>query len=153
MKLRFIKKILSEEDIKEIESKISEIEKHTSGEIRLCIRNKRNYAQRNLTPRAIALDEFYRLNMDKTKEGTGVLIYILLSERVFEIIADYGINSKVNQKFWDSIAEKMSEEFKNKNFKNGIIHCLEEIGKKLKQEFPIKPDDVNELPDSISIEN
>ncbi|MCX7833016.1 MAG: TPM domain-containing protein [Ignavibacteria bacterium] len=153
MKFRFVNKILSKEDILEIENKIKEIEKNTSGEIRLCIKNKRNYLQRNMTSRAIALDEFYKLGMDKTKEGTGVLIFILLAERIFEIVGDYGINSKVSQEFWDSIAEQMSIEFKNKNFKKGIIYCLEEIGKKLQVEFPRKENDINELSDSVSIEN
>lgn len=153
MKFKFVNKILTKEDIKEIEEKIKEVENNTSGEIRLCIRNKRNYSQRNMTTRALALDEFYSLGMDKTKDGTGVLIFILLSERIFEIVGDYGINSKVQQDFWDSIAQKMSEEFKNKNFKKGIIHCIEEVGKKLQEEFPKKEDDINELSDSVSIEN
>jgi len=153
MNYKFIDRILTKEDIKEIENKIREVEKNTSGEIRLCIKNKRNYAQKNLSSRAIALEQFYKLKMNDTKEGTGVLIFILLKDRLFEIIADYGINSKVNQSFWDSIVQRMATEFRNNNFKKGIIHCIEEIGEKLKKEFPRKSDDKNELPDSVSIEN
>ncbi len=153
MKYKFISKILTKEDIKEIENKIAEVEKNTSGEIRLCIKKKKNYGQRNLSSRAIALEEFHKLKMNDTKEGTGVLIFILLKERLFEIVADYGINSKVNQIFWDSIVQRMAIEFRNNNFKNGIIHCIEAIGDKLKKEFPRKLDDINELPDTVSIEN
>lgn len=151
MLINYIKKYLSKEELDEIQSAINMIEKETSGEIRLCLRSKRNFREKKSTVRDIAIGDFYKLEMDKTKDGTGVLVYIFFKERLFEIIADKNIYEKIDKSKFDFIIQAMTLNFRNRNYAGGILHCIKEIGEVMKKEFPVKPDDVNELPDEIII--
>lgn len=146
-----VKVIFTKEDLRKISDKIQEIEKNTSGEIRVSIREKRSLLEHKLTLFDMAVKEFYRLGMDKTRYRTGVLIYILLSERKIQIVADKGINDKVENATWQKIAESIAENFKTGKYLDGIIKGLEQIGEVLTQHFPIKPDDTNELPNDVEI--
>jgi uncharacterized membrane protein len=152
MALNYIKKYLSKSDLDELKSEIIKVETDTSGEIRLCLKLKRGFHEKKLTYRELAFKEFYKLEMNKTVDKTGVLIFILFEERKFEIIADEGINSKIHQETWDIIINHIKSEFSNGNYKTGLIKCLNEIGKILIKEFPVKAGDKNELPDNIVIE-
>lgn len=146
-----VKDLFTKDDLKKISDKIGEIEKRTSGEIRVSIREKRSLMERKLTIFDMAVREFYRLGMDRTRDRTGVLVYILLSERKLQIIADEGINQKVENATWQKIAELMTTHFKEGRYLDGIMKGLDEIGEILAQHFPIKPDDTNELSNEVQI--
>jgi uncharacterized membrane protein len=90
--------------------------------------------------------------MHNTDEKTGVLIFILFSDRKFEIVADEGINSKIPYEKWELITSRLKNEFSSENYKNGILLCLNEIKDILAREFPYKEGDKNELSDEIVIE-
>jgi uncharacterized membrane protein len=152
MAINYIKKYLSKEDLEELKTEIGKIESVTSGEIRLCFKHKKGYHERKLSYRELALKEFYRLEMQKTIDKTGVLILILFNERKFEIIADEGINAKIHQNTWDIIINHLKTEFSKGEYKAGIIKCLDEIKQILAKEFPKKSGDKNEIPDDIVIE-
>lgn len=147
----FIKSYLSDSDFEIISSKISEAEKDTRGEIRLSIRHKRHWNERRLTLQQIALKEFHRLGMQKTKERTGVLILFLFNERSFHILADEGIHSKVEGDPWMPIAELLSSHFKKGNYRQGVCEAIGAIGTILKKHVPQKSGDVNELPDDVIV--
>lgn len=146
-----VKDIFTKEDLKKISEKIAQIEKRTSGEIRVSINEKRSLLERKLSIFDMAVREFYRLGMDKTRDQTGVLIYILLSERKLQIVADRGINEKVEDETWQRISDKMAEQFKQGKYLKGIMEGLDEIGEILSRYFPIKPDDRNELSNEVEI--
>jgi uncharacterized membrane protein len=152
MPINYIKEYLSKTDLEEIKNEIGKMESFTSGEIRLCFKLKRGFHERKLTCRELAIGEFFKLGMQKTEKKTGVLIFILFREKKFEIVADEGINSKINPETWDLITSHLNTEFSQGNFKTGIIKCLNEIKNVLYKEFPVKPDDKNELPNDIVIE-
>ena len=99
----------------------------------------------------IALNEFYNLGMDKTRDKTGILLFILLKEKRFQILADTGINSKIEQKAWDDIALGLSDYFKNGNYLEGVVNTVGEMGKILSNHFPKKADDWDELSDEVSV--
>ena len=150
--INYIKKYLSEEDKKAISECIKEIEKKTSGEIRLCIKYKQKWSEKKYSAKELAIREFHILGMHITKNKTGVLLFILLKDRKFEIVADEGINSKVEQKIWIEIAKEMSSHFSLSNFKEGIIHTLNAAGDLLAKEFPPEKDNVDELSNEVVIE-
>jgi uncharacterized membrane protein len=151
MNKNYIYDYLTEDDLNKISDEIKDIEKNTSGEIRLSIRRKRGLFQKSLSPREVAIKEFNRLKMNNTAEKTGVLIFILFNERKFEIVADKGINSKISPSNWESISKNLSEEFKNCRYLDGILNCLRSIGDVLKTEFPVLPEDKNELSDDVIV--
>jgi uncharacterized membrane protein len=152
MPINYIKKFLSKDDLRDIQNEISKVENKTSGEIRLCIKLKRGFHERKYSTREVALREFYKLGMDNTRDKTGVLIFVLFKEKKFEIVADEGINEKISKDTWSKLSAELSSAFSNGHFKNGLINCITNIGDILVKEFPVKEDDVNELPDEIVIE-
>jgi uncharacterized membrane protein len=148
----YIQKYLSKEDLKDITDKIKNIELNTSGELRLCLKYKTEWHEKKIRTRDLAIREFHKLGMQNTKEHTGILVMILLKDKKFEIIADKGINSRVEKNTWDNIAGELSNHFSAFKFKSGILNLLDKVGSLLAKEFPKKKDDVNELPDDIVIE-
>jgi uncharacterized membrane protein len=127
------------------------VEKETIGEIRVSICKTKPFQDRKLSVFDLAVKNFYELGMDKTKDKTGVLIYLLISDKKFQIIGDKGINQKVSKEFWDILAMKMAEYFKDNKFVEGICHTVKEVGVVLKREFPMKPGDTNELSNEVVI--
>lgn len=147
----FISEYLSDDSLDKIVKSIGEIEKKTSGEIRICLKRKRSFSERKLSPREIALKEFIKSAVDKTENKTGVLIFIIFGERKFEFIADEGINSKINSGHWDEISNEVKDFFISGKYQEGILYGLGRIGEVLIREFPVKSDDRNELPNEIII--
>ena len=151
MPLNFLKKYLPAEDLEKIAEVIAGQEKRTSGEIRVSIKTRRGLLEKKFTPRELAIDEFLRAGMDKTKDGTGVLIFILFSEHKFEIIADKGIDSKISPAMWEEIKTGITTEFKSQNYLAGITGAVNKIGDILHKEFPARNDDTNELSDDVIV--
>lgn len=143
--------LLTKQELKKISDTIAEAERATSGEIRVSIRKRRAWKERSLTLYEYALKTFYELGMDKTKEKSGVLLFLSLSERAFQIVADEGIHKKVSEKYWNDLAASLSSHFKEKNFCHGICAIVKEIGGTLSREFPRNANDTNELTNDVSI--
>ncbi len=139
-------KFFSDEQKKQIVDAIKEAEKETSGEIRLHIESK---CKGDPLERAIKV--FQKLKMHKTALRNGTLIYLALNNKKFAIFGDKGINEKVPENFWKDVKDVMAEHFKQNEFTEGLVEGIGMIGNKLKEFFPYQSDDVNELPDDISI--
>ncbi|MCK9245273.1 MAG: TPM domain-containing protein, partial [Candidatus Marinimicrobia bacterium] len=77
--------------------------------------------------------------------------YILLDEHKFQVLADEGINAKVEKKVWDEIANQMAEKFKNGEYLTGVVTTVMRIGEILAGWFPRKSDDTNELSNEVHI--
>jgi len=151
MKNELLYHFFSDDDFLDISNKIKETEKITSGEIRVAIKENVPILKSNKTTKELAADEFYKLGIASTRDKTGILIYILLSKRKFYILADSGINEKVEQSTWDNIRNEMELEFKNGNYLNGILITISKVGSILSNYFPIKEDDTNELSNKVIV--
>lgn len=151
MKNELLYHFFSDDDFLDISSKIQEMEKITSGEIRVAIKEDTPLFERRKDIADLAAKEFYKLGMANTRDKTGILIYILLSKRKFHILADSGINEKVDQSTWDNISNEMASEFKNGNYLNGVLLTIDKVGSILSKFFPIKEDDTNELSNKVVV--
>ena len=138
-----------DDDFLMISEKIKEMEKITSGEIRVVVKEKVPIYKRMRSIQKLAEQEFRNLAMDKTRDKTGILIFILLANSQFFIIADSGINSLVQQETWDNIRNEMQSEFKHGHFLEGITSGIDKVGNILSKHFPIKSDDTNELSNKV----
>jgi len=141
----------SDDELLRISNKIKDVEKTTAGEICVSIKEKRPFIKKRKIISELAEEEFYRLGINKTRDKTGILIYILLEEHKFHILADEGINAKVKPDTWDSIKNTMQEKFSRGEYTKGVIYAVETAGKILVEQFPINPDDRNELSNRIII--
>jgi uncharacterized membrane protein len=151
MSKKFIYKYLSEEDLKSISAKIGEIEKITSGELIITLKEKRNLLEKHKSVHKLAEKEFVSAKIGKTKGSTGILFFIIFNVKGFSILADKGINEKVDQSVWDEIAKSISDNFKQQKYFNGLINGIEQAGKILATHFPIQPNDTNELPNEVRV--
>jgi uncharacterized membrane protein len=151
-KRKFIDLVLSKEDRDAITSAISRVELFTSGEIKVVVRERRHLGEKRLTLEKMAIREFHRLKLSKTKQRTGILFFLLLRERKFHILADEGIHEKVAEGTWGRVADSMSEEFKKGKHREGIIHGIESMGKILSEAFPRSAGDRNEISDSVVVD-
>ena len=139
------KDLFSEEQQKEIVAAIQEAELNTSGEIRVHIERK---CKEEVLDHAAFI--FEQLEIHKTDLRNGVLFYLAAEDKKFAILGDAGINQKVPVGFWDEIKNHMVTNFKNGAFTKGISEGIKLAGEQLKQHFPYKKDDKNELSDEIS---
>jgi uncharacterized membrane protein len=136
---------LSKEDEQEIVQAIVSAEKNTSGEIRVHIEERSEKA-----PLDRAQEVFFELHMNETKDRNGVLFYVCITDKKFAIIGDEGIDKVVESDFWDCTKDIVISNFKEANFKNGLVEGILRAGERLKKYFPYQSDDVNELSNEIS---
>lgn len=155
MAINYIYNYLNDDDLLNISSEIKNQEKLTSAEIVLSIKKSKpfldKFLSRSLRIEESAKKEFYRLGMNRTKDNTGILIFVLFEERQFYVLADKAINEVFTQDTWVSVTETIRSNFGKGEFANGLIKAVALIGDTLKTHFPIKPDDVNEISNKIII--
>lgn len=140
-----VEDFLSKKEEQEIVDAIQIAEKNTSGEIRVHIEKSTS-----IDSFTRAVEVFYHLEMDKTKDSNGVLIYVAVKDKHFVIYGDKGINEKVATNFWDTTKNAIETHFKNGNFKQGLIDGILKAGEQLKHYFPYQDDDTDELSNEIS---
>lgn len=140
-----IEDFLTAEEEHEIIEAIRIAEKNTSGEIRIHLEKSSN-----LDVFERAKEVFHLLKMDNTKQQNGVLIYVAVEDKTFVIYGDKGINEVVEDNFWDKTRDAMLSQFKQGQFKQGLIDGVLKAGKELETYFPWQHDDTDELPNTIS---
>ena len=102
--------------------------------------------------RTKAESAFYRHNISATADATGVLIYISFFEHRVELLVDYKIAETFPKSQWQDIVNNIIKGIKTNTFIDAICKQILKIGEMLTPVFPIKPDDINELPDAPIIE-
>jgi uncharacterized membrane protein len=140
-----VEDFLSKNEELEVIEAIRLAEKNTSGEIRVHIE-----AETSISPVLRATAIFNELEMYKTKEANGVLIYVAVKSKLFAICGDKGINDAVPTDFWETTKNVISGHFKNSNFKQGLVDGIRKAGEQLQKYFPYTEDDKNELSNEIS---
>lgn len=140
-----VEEFLTPTEEQEIISAIRTAEKNTSGEIRVHIEasSKKEHFER-------ALEVFHLLKMDNTKDSNAVLLYVAVNDKKFVIYGDKGINDVVPKDFWNSTKDSIQNQFKQGNFKQGIVDGILKAGEELQDHFPYQADDVDELSNEIS---
>lgn len=144
--------LTSEEEAAIIEA-IRLAEKNTSGEIRVHIEAtsvSSENPKKKIDAFERAAEVFDMLHMHNTKQSNGVLIYVAVEDRTLVILGDKGINSIVEQDFWESTKDLIIGHFKDGDMKQGLVDGVLKAGEKLKKHFPYQKGGSNELPDDIS---
>jgi len=139
------KDFFSKEQREDIRLAILNAELDTSGEVRVHIETS---CAGDVLDRAAFL--FKKLDMHKTDLRNGVLFYLAVNNRKFAVIGDKGINALVPENFWDDIKLCLLNHFREDHFTEGLMEGIGMVGQKLKEHFPYKTDDINELPDEVT---
>lgn len=98
-----------------------------------------------------ALRHFVESGVYGTKDRTGILIFISYMEREVRIIADSGINAKIEQSQWDTIAQKIADGIRLGETVISICTAVKECGDLLEAHFPAQKENPNELVDGLMI--
>ena len=108
------------------------------GQVRLAIEPSLpiGSVRRGMTARDRALEVFGLLRLWDTEENCGVLLYVLVADRAFEIVADRGIHARVGDAEWHAISRKIEARFRAGEFGEGAQSALVEIGSLLAMHFP-----------------
>lgn len=96
-----------------------------------------------------AVTTFFKEGLYRTREETGVLIFISVFEHKVWVLADKGINERVPQGSWDDIVTHISQGIKQRRQAQAICEAVGMVGRLLALHFPIRSDDQNELQDLI----
>jgi len=144
---RWVRQFLAAADLEAVAATIAAAEAATSAEIRVHLD-----ARCPGEPLARATLIFERLGMHLTAARHGVLIYVSIEDHKLAVLGDRGIHERVGQAYWDALVESTLAHFRGQRFRDGLVHAVGEVGAVLRRHFPRRPDDVNELPDRVSIE-
>lgn len=112
-----------------------------------------------LVPRSIkraqgheaASREFLRRGITRTREKTGVLIYLALAEHHAEILADTGIADRIDAETWADIVADLTAAIGSGRMTEGLIEAIRRTGVILAEHAPPRLDDVDELPNKVII--
>jgi putative membrane protein len=96
-----------------------------------------------------ALRVFRELDLHHTTERTGILILVSLLEHRVQVLADSGINARVKSGTWDEVVGIVLAGIKGGDLCQGLCDAIDRCGEILAHEFPIQPDDVDELPNQL----
>ena len=141
--------------LQRLQQQVAASEQHHSGEIRIYVEAglPMSYLWRKASTGQIsrqrALAMFSKLRVWDTERNNGVLIYLLLIERVIEVVADRGLNDKVAPQVWQKMVSSMQQAFKQGDFEPGLTQALDQVSTLLVQHFPLAAGETNpnELPD------
>lgn len=109
-----------------------------------------------LVPRAIrrarahraALEQFVVRGITRTKNRTGILIFVSLAERYARIIADEGIAAKVHNAEWQAAIDALTAHMRDGRIVEAFTAAIDRCGAVLAAHAP--PDgSPNELPDRL----
>jgi len=132
------------EEQQRIVNAIAEAEMHTSGELRVFIEAN---CPGDVMERARAV--FDELELYRTTQRHGVLLYLAHEDHKFAILGDKGINEKVPPGFWETTKEHLREHFRKGEFVEGFVEGIREAGEQLRRHFPRGDSNENELPNEI----
>jgi len=140
--------------LEKLAEQVAHSEASHSGEIRIYVEAglPMNYlwqpASTAHIARERALAMFGKLRVWDTENNNGVLIYLLLAEHRIEIVADRGLNQRVNADTWPRLVTTMSTAFKAGDYASGLTQAVQEVTELLHQHFPLDGDQANpnELP-------
>ena len=141
---RFTPKVLAR-----IEEGIAHLESRHAGEIRFAVETAFDLPELwyGLTPRQRAVVVFGQLGVWDTDANNGVLIYVLMADRVVEIVADRAIAARVPQAEWDTVCRDMESHFRAGRFAEGAESGIAGVGRLLGRHFPGQGRDRDEQPD------
>ncbi len=145
-----LRRIFPPATLARIEQAIKAGEATHSGQVRFVVEGALDGAPlfRDQPARERALDVFSQLRIWDTAHNNGVLIYLLLADHDFEIVADRGIDAKVGHEGWEKICQQMEASFRSGDFESGVIRGVEAVSRALAKHFPRSGGGPNELPDA-----
>ena len=143
---KWVRALLSDDDLEAVARAVAEAERHTSAEVRVHLDHS---CEGDALQQAIKV--FERLGMHRTAARNGVLVYISVTDRKLAVIGDSGIHERVGEAYWHELVAAVRERLSQQQPRDGLIHAIAEVARELARHFPRRPGGKNELPDEVSL--
>lgn len=144
------RRLLSEDSLARITDAIARGERLHRGEVCFAVESALGTRQllAGVDARQRARDAFADLRVWDTAANNGVLVYVLLADHAIEIVADRGLDGRVEPAQWQAICARMEERFRAGAHEPAALAGVEAVSGLLAAHFPqdgLQPDE-DELP-------
>ncbi len=93
---------------------------------------------------------FLQEEIFRTRDRTGILIFLSLWERKVVVLGDAGINAKVEQRDWDEVVRLITEGMRAGTPAQALITAIKKCGELLERKgVSLRPGDSSELADKL----
>lgn len=96
-----------------------------------------------------AVAQFETQGLTRTRDRTGVLLYVSLAEHRAEVLADTGIYEKAPPEVWGQVVDLLVAGLRRGKPADGFVNAAARTGEILAAHLPPREDDANELPDGL----
>ena len=96
-----------------------------------------------------ALEQFTQRGVSRTRDRTGILIFVSLAERYARIVADEGIAQRVPQAQWQGAVDALTAHMRDGRIADGFIAAIDICEDVLAAHFPASGIDRDELADRV----
>jgi putative membrane protein len=95
--------------------------------------------------------QFAALVQRRTAERVGVLLFVSLAERHIEILVDRAIDERIPEQVWRNVVDGFAAKIRSRHLADGFIEAVDRCTDLLEKEFPVLPDDKDELPNRVTL--
>ena len=92
-----------------------------------------------------ALTAFYRHRLAETRDRTGILLYVSVFERQVVVLADKGINEKVDRETWQQVVDIVLGGIREGRTADALCEAVTRCGGLIAAKFPVRTGDRDEL--------
>lgn len=92
---------------------------------------------------------FAERGLHQTRDHTGLLILVSALERRVTILGDSALHARVGSAGWQEHVDRLVGRLREGRAADGIVEVIQRIDALLGREFPVRSDDVNELPNAV----
>jgi putative membrane protein len=92
-----------------------------------------------------AVTAFYRHRLAETRDRTGILLYVSVFERRVVVLADRGINEKVDQETWQQVVDIVLGGIREGRTADALCEGVTRCGELIAARFPLRAGDTDEL--------
>lgn len=134
----------------QLQRAVREGERQHRGEVRVVIESSlpATHAWAGVTPRERARALFAALEVWDTVDHTGVLLYINLADHAVELLADRGIDARVDRETWSALCQSLAHGLATDLSIEPVLATVAQIHALLARHFPQQGDgNPNELDD------
>ncbi len=150
---RWTRRLFSDADLDAVVEAVRRAEAGTSGEIRVHLDRRLPRGARGQASDALerAREVFAHLGMHRTAERNAVLVYFAVEDRRVAIVGDEAVHARVGDGYWEGVRDLMVEKLRSGAPGSAVLAAIGEAGRVLREHFPRRPDDQDELSDEVSM--
>ena len=116
---------------------------------------KRLFAGEDLMERRVSMRAavaFIEEEVFNTRDRTGILLFVSMTEHKVLVMGDSGINASVGENAWEEVAETIVRGVRQGRAAEGLVEAVGQCGRLLEHRgVTIRPDDRNELSDHLRL--